>query len=209
MPACYRGACYRRITATRLQGPTGCTFCLRQLFLRPYRLTERTKDGLSGRKSDTAANGLVVGEVAERIKALKASQTIEAAPQRTKQKHATAAEPVTAQIRRRAEAQIEHPTDTIATTKTQFMQYLPVPLRPPAAGGDNNTSGSRPRAGSQTRQGIVVKPIANTVTFVHRSVTSMSGASPMATACFRASLRCGPVGHSWPLSPAPPRPCAA
>ncbi|MGA2257338.1 MAG: DEAD/DEAH box helicase family protein, partial [Thermoguttaceae bacterium] len=43
-------------------------------------------------------------ELAERIKRLKAAQTIEAAPQRARQKHATAAEPVTAQIRRRAEA---------------------------------------------------------------------------------------------------------
>ena len=77
-------------------------------------LRDELKTGLSGRKPDTATNGLGVGELAERIKALKASQTIEAAPQRAKQKHATAAEPVTAQIRRRAEAQIEHPTDMIA-----------------------------------------------------------------------------------------------
>jgi len=43
-------------------------------------------------------------ELADRIKALKAANTIEGTPQRARQKHSTAEEPVTARIRRRAEA---------------------------------------------------------------------------------------------------------
>jgi len=45
-----------------------------------------------------------VSELADRIKALKAANTIEAAPQRARQKHSSAEEPVTARIRRRTEA---------------------------------------------------------------------------------------------------------
>jgi hypothetical protein len=43
-------------------------------------------------------------ELAERIKAIKAAHTVEATPQRIRQKHASAEEPVTARIRRRQEA---------------------------------------------------------------------------------------------------------
>jgi hypothetical protein len=45
--------------------------------------------------------GPSVSELAEKIKALKAANTIEATPQRVRQKHSTAEEPVTARIRRR------------------------------------------------------------------------------------------------------------
>ncbi len=43
-----------------------------------------------------------VSELAEKIKTLKAAHTIEAAPQRVRQKHSSAEEPVTARILRRA-----------------------------------------------------------------------------------------------------------
>lgn len=43
-------------------------------------------------------------ELADKIKALKAANTIEATPQRARQKHSTAEEPITARIRRRQEA---------------------------------------------------------------------------------------------------------
>ncbi|MGD9714437.1 MAG: hypothetical protein AB7V46_20605, partial [Thermomicrobiales bacterium] len=43
-------------------------------------------------------------ELAEKIKTLKAANTIEATPQRARQKQSTAEEPITARIRRRAEA---------------------------------------------------------------------------------------------------------
>ena len=48
--------------------------------------------------------GPSVAELAEKIKALKAANTIEATPQRARQKQSTAEEPVTARIRRRTEA---------------------------------------------------------------------------------------------------------
>ena len=45
-----------------------------------------------------------VSELAERIKTLKAAHSIEAAPQRVRQKQSSAEEPVTARIRRRTES---------------------------------------------------------------------------------------------------------
>jgi hypothetical protein len=48
--------------------------------------------------------GPSVSDIAEKIKALKASHTVDAAPQRVRQKQSTAEEPVTARIRRRTEA---------------------------------------------------------------------------------------------------------
>jgi hypothetical protein len=48
--------------------------------------------------------GPTVSELADRVKALKAANSIEATPQRPRQKHSSAEEPVTARIRRRQEA---------------------------------------------------------------------------------------------------------
>jgi cell pole-organizing protein PopZ len=48
--------------------------------------------------------GPSVSDLAERIKALKAANTIEAMPQRARQKQSSAEEPVTARIRRKTEA---------------------------------------------------------------------------------------------------------
>lgn len=45
--------------------------------------------------------GPSVSELAERIKAIKAGNNIEAAPQRARQNHSSAEEPITARIRRR------------------------------------------------------------------------------------------------------------
>ena len=42
--------------------------------------------------------------MSEQIKAIKAANTIEATPQRDRQKHSSAEEPITARIRRRTEA---------------------------------------------------------------------------------------------------------
>jgi len=71
-------------------------------------LTE-LRDQLKAELSATAQQsdddeGPSVFELARRIKALKAANTIEAAPQRVRQKHSSAEEPVTARIRRRTEA---------------------------------------------------------------------------------------------------------
>jgi len=69
------------------------------------RLRDQLKAGLSAtaQMQDDEA-GPSVSELAERIKALKAAHSIEATPQRVRQKHSTAEEPVTARIRRRQEA---------------------------------------------------------------------------------------------------------
>jgi N12 class adenine-specific DNA methylase len=68
-------------------------------------LRDQLKAGLSGaaHPSDNE-EGSSVSELAEKIKALKAANNIEATPQRVRQKHSTAEEPITARIRRRTEA---------------------------------------------------------------------------------------------------------
>jgi N12 class adenine-specific DNA methylase len=60
----------------------------------------KTQLSATGHGSDED-HGPTASELAERIKALKAANTIEAAPQRARQKQAAAEEPVTARIRRR------------------------------------------------------------------------------------------------------------
>ena len=68
-------------------------------------LRDQLKAGLSAtaqmQDDDT---GPSVSELAEKIKTLKAAHSIEAAPQRARQKHSTGEEPVTARIRRRTAA---------------------------------------------------------------------------------------------------------
>ena len=68
-------------------------------------LRDQLKAGLSGASHQSdKEEGPSVSELAERIKSLKASHSIEATPQRARQKHSSAEEPVTARIRRRTEA---------------------------------------------------------------------------------------------------------
>jgi N12 class adenine-specific DNA methylase len=68
-------------------------------------LRDQLKAGLSATAHDASnENGPTVSELAERVKALKAANTIEATPQRVQSKQATAEEPITARIRRRQEA---------------------------------------------------------------------------------------------------------
>src|SRR5271157_6569784 len=68
-------------------------------------LRDRLKAGLSGSMPEPGnETGSSASELAEKIKALKAAHTIEATPQRVRQKHSSAEEPVTARIRRRTEA---------------------------------------------------------------------------------------------------------
>jgi hypothetical protein len=68
-------------------------------------LRDLLKGGLSGAaREPSKEDGPSVSELAERIKALKAANTIEATPQRDRQKHSSAEEPITARIRRRTEA---------------------------------------------------------------------------------------------------------
>jgi hypothetical protein len=84
--------------------------CLGKPFLHDAYLTELTslRDLLKASLS-TAAQAQdddavpSCSELAERIKAIKAAHSIEATPQRARQKHSSAEEPVTARIRRRTE----------------------------------------------------------------------------------------------------------
>ena len=63
-------------------------------------LRDQLKAGLSGAAQEPGKQeGPSVSELAERIKALKAANTIEATPQRDRQKHSSAEEPITARIR--------------------------------------------------------------------------------------------------------------
>jgi N12 class adenine-specific DNA methylase len=71
-------------------------------------LRDQLKAGLSAAAHQSGNDkGPKVSELAERIKALKAANTIEAAPQRIQRKQAAAEEPITARIRRRQEANTE------------------------------------------------------------------------------------------------------
>ncbi len=73
-------------------------------------LRDQLKVGLSSTTPEPGNEpGPSVSELAEKIKALKAAHSIEATPQRDRQKHSSAEEPVTARIRRRTEA--HPPTD--------------------------------------------------------------------------------------------------
>jgi hypothetical protein len=68
-------------------------------------LRDRLKVALSGGNSESDdEQGPSAFGLADKIKALKSANTIEATPQRVRQKHSTAEEPVTARIRRRTEA---------------------------------------------------------------------------------------------------------
>jgi len=68
-------------------------------------LRDQLKAGLSSTAHEPEeAEAPSASEFAEQIKALKAVNTIEASPQRDRQKHSTAEEPITARIRRRQEA---------------------------------------------------------------------------------------------------------
>ena len=66
-------------------------------------LRDQLKTGLSGAAPEQGTDAPSVADLAERIKTLKAAHTIEAAPQRTGKRRASAEEPVAARIRRRVE----------------------------------------------------------------------------------------------------------
>lgn len=67
-------------------------------------LRDRLKAKLSASGRDNGeSEGPTTGELTERIKALRAENTVEATPQRSERKQSTAEEPITARIRRRQE----------------------------------------------------------------------------------------------------------
>ncbi|MFZ1935269.1 MAG: DEAD/DEAH box helicase family protein [Thermoguttaceae bacterium] len=68
-------------------------------------LRDQLKAGLSGRAPEPGSDSQPsVSELAEKIRAFKGAHSIEATPQRIRQKQSSAEEPVTARIRRRIEA---------------------------------------------------------------------------------------------------------
>ena len=79
------------------------------IYLRPLTaLRDQLKAGLSGAAPEPGAEPLPgVAELAEQIKALRASHSIEAPPERTVGRCADAEEPVTARIRRRTDSLTE------------------------------------------------------------------------------------------------------
>ncbi len=101
-------------------------------------LRDQLKAGLSATAHDPSnQNGPTVSELAERIKALKAANTIETTPQRVQRKQAAAEEPITARIRRRQEADSasDHPVNGDVSTQ-------PPALQPPV--GREDSSGEQP-----------------------------------------------------------------
>jgi hypothetical protein len=65
-------------------------------------LRDQLKAGLSGAAHEPGKHeGASVSEVSERIKAIKAANSLEPTPERDRQKHSSAEEPITASIRRR------------------------------------------------------------------------------------------------------------
>jgi hypothetical protein len=85
------------------QARIGQPFAHADYFDRLAGLRDQLKAGLAGVTPEAGAEPVNTPEIAEQIKALKASHTIEAAPQRAARHRASAEEPVTARIRRRAE----------------------------------------------------------------------------------------------------------
>jgi N12 class adenine-specific DNA methylase len=98
-------------------------------------LRDQLKAGLSATAHDASnENGPTVSELADRVKALKAANTIETTPQRVQSKQATAEEPITARLRKRQEANSasDHPVEGDDSPE------LPALQTPPAAGEDSS-----------------------------------------------------------------------
>jgi N12 class adenine-specific DNA methylase len=122
-------------------------------------LRDGLKAGLSGAQPEQGNEpGPSVSELAGRIKALKAAHSIEATPQRVRQKHSSAEEPVTARIRRRTEANpasdpaiqpdADAPGAGAATLPESTSQAIP---------GDPAAPGA-PSQDASTPQGVALKP---------------------------------------------------
>jgi hypothetical protein len=99
-------------------------------------LRDQLKAGLSATAHDASnESGPTVSELAERVKALKAANTVEIAPPRVLRKQAAAEEPITARIRRRQEADS-------ASDHSVEMENSSEPSAPqPPAGGEDSLSG--------------------------------------------------------------------
>ncbi|HLJ95434.1 MAG TPA: DEAD/DEAH box helicase family protein [Gemmataceae bacterium] len=121
-------------------------------------LRDQLKAGLSATAHDSGdETGPSVSDLAERIKALKAAHTIEAAPQRARPKQTAAEEPVTARIRRRQEA-VPAPAnkpDTAAAEATSPAPETTAHANPEDFTPPGNTSGrSRTTADAAATPGM-------------------------------------------------------
>lgn len=95
-------------------------------------LRDQLKAGLSATSHQADESGPTVSDLADRIKALKGANTIDAAPQRVQRKHASAEEPVTARIRRRQEEAGQHderPAEPAAATPEPNSSAKPMTFR--------------------------------------------------------------------------------
>ena len=111
-------------------------------------LRDELKAGLSGKSPEPGATMPRVSETAERIKKLKATHSIDATPQRVGQRSVTAAEPVTAQIRRRIAA------GNLSGADTRIDEHEPAEsvAEDRAASGAESTSAATPLSHAETPQ---------------------------------------------------------
>jgi hypothetical protein len=99
-------------------------------------LRDQLKAGLSATAHDASnENGPTVSELAERVKALKAANTIETSSHRIQSKQATAEEPITARIRKRQEANsaLDHPLERDVSPESPALSL--------SAGGEDSSAG--------------------------------------------------------------------
>lgn len=100
-------------------------------------LRDQLKAKLSAGHNEGNGKGPTTSELAGDIKALKAANTIEAAPQRTERRQTAAEEPITARIRRRQEGHSannqagEHDAAMEAADKVRQAEQEESPARPP------------------------------------------------------------------------------
>jgi len=100
-------------------------------------LRDQLRAGLSSATPQPGAEpGLGIAELAERIKSLKAANTIEASPERSGKRRSSAEEPVTAKIRRRAES-IANP----GPTEEPEAAPSPAEIAPPSESTDSTIPG--------------------------------------------------------------------
>jgi N12 class adenine-specific DNA methylase len=98
-------------------------------------LRDQLKAGLSATAHDASnEDGPTVSELADRVKALKAANTIEATPPRVQSKQATAEEPITARIRKRQEANSASDHRDESDVSLELSNLQP----PPVAGDDSS-----------------------------------------------------------------------
>ena len=91
-------------------------------------LRDQLKAGLSANSHQPdKEEGPSASELADKIKALKVANSIEATPQRARQKHSTSEEPITARIRRRQEAGATDHSVEVEQTEPAPTPDMPVP----------------------------------------------------------------------------------